>query len=77
MPNWRRWPPGKPASFAFDMPALLHILTRPDDPLAKEIIAQQKASAENKIEVIDLTGSAADYNELLEKIFRADSVQVW
>ena len=59
------------------MPALLHILTEPGDALAKEIIAKQTANSENKIETVDLTQPDADYRKLLEKIFAADSVQVW
>lgn len=61
----------------FNMPILLHILTEPADPLVTEIIAKQRATPENKIAVVDLTKADADYKELLEKIFAADSVQVW
>jgi hypothetical protein len=59
------------------MPKLLHILTESDNSLANEIIAKQKTKPENKIEVVDLTQTNADYKKLLEKIFAADSVQVW
>ncbi len=59
------------------MPALLHILTRPDDPLAAQIIASHKTKAENKVEVVDLTQPQPDYKTLLEKIFTSDSIQVW
>lgn len=59
------------------MSTLLHILTQPADALANEIIAKQKANPENKIEIVDLTQAEADYKKLLEKIFAADSVQVW
>jgi hypothetical protein len=59
------------------MPTLLHILTEPDDSLSLEIIAKQKANPENKIEIVDLTKPEPDYKKLLEKIFAADSVQVW
>ena len=59
------------------MTTLLHILTAPGDALADEIIAKQKANAKNKIEVVDLTLAETDYKKLLEKIFAADSVQVW
>lgn len=59
------------------MPTLLHILTRADDALAGKIIAQQKTRAENKIDVVDLTQPEAEYKKLLEKIFAADSVEVW
>jgi len=59
------------------MKNLLHILTEPGDTLAGEIITKQKANPENKIDVVDLTQSDADYKKLLEKIFAADSIQVW
>ncbi len=59
------------------MPAILHILTQPDDVLARDVINLQKAKPENKIEVVDLNQPEADYKKLLEKIFVADSVQVW
>ena len=59
------------------MPALLHILTKPDDALAARIIASHKTKVENKVEVVDLTQSDADYKALVEKIFKSDSIQVW
>ena len=56
----------------------LHILTRPDDVLPREIIACQRArEATGAVEVFDLTVPAPDYSALLEKIFAADSVAVW
>jgi hypothetical protein len=59
------------------MPRILHILTRPDDALARELIARQKIVAGNEVEVVDLTVADPDYQELLEKIFAADSVESW
>jgi hypothetical protein len=60
------------------MRLLLHILTRPDDALAREIITrQQKNGGENKTVEADLTQPQPDYAALLEKIFAADSVQIW
>lgn len=59
------------------MPILLHILTEPADTLAKEIIETQRTKPENQIDVVDLTQPGADYKKLLDKIFAADSVQVW
>jgi hypothetical protein len=58
------------------MKKLLHILTRPDDALAAEIIVRQQGNGENNVVVMDLT-APADYKELLENIFAADSVQAW
>ena len=59
------------------MPAILHILTRPADSLAQEIIARQIQATGALVEVIDLTQPEPDYTALLEKIFAADSVAVW
>ncbi len=59
------------------MPRLLHILTRPDDSLARELIALQQSAADNDVQVVDLTLPDPDYKALLEKIFAADSVQSW
>ena len=59
------------------MRRILHILTRPEDALAREVIAGQKSLPENQIEVVDLNVPAPDYRELLEKIFASDSVETW
>jgi hypothetical protein len=59
------------------MRSVLHILTRPDDVLARELIALQKNAGANKVEVADLTLPEPDYKALLEKIFAADSVESW
>ena len=59
------------------MRTLLHILTRPNDPLAAEITARQCGLPEHRVEVVDLTTGEPDYRLLLEKVFEADSVQVW
>ncbi len=59
------------------MPRVLHILTRPNDALAREIIARQRESRRDGIEVVDLTKPGPDYNELLDQIFAADSVESW
>lgn len=59
------------------MPAILHILTEPEDSLAQEIISRQRDQTDTLVEVVDLTQGHPDYALLLEKIFAADSVQVW
>jgi hypothetical protein len=59
------------------MARILHIVTRPGDSLAQEIIAQQKTNLANQVELVDLTTTKKDYRELLEKIFAADSVETW
>ena len=59
------------------MPRLLHIITKPDDSLAQEIISRQRQDAQNQVEVVDVTASEQDYRELARKVFAADSVEVW
>jgi len=59
------------------MRAILHILTKPEDSLAAEIIARQKELPDCAVEAFDLRNLDVDYPALLEKIFTADSVEVW
>ena len=59
------------------MRTILHILTRPEDELTQALIAGQRSLPEMTIETINLTGVAPDYNAVVEKIFAADSVEVW
>ena len=59
------------------MRTILHILTTPEDALAKKIIESQRANADHKIQKVDLTQNETDYPALVEQIFAADSVQVW
>jgi hypothetical protein len=59
------------------MARILHILTRPDDSLAKEIIARQKESQSDEVQIVDLTKPNPDYESLLEMIFASDSVESW
>jgi hypothetical protein len=56
---------------------MLHILTRPEDLLVREILTHHESEGENKVIVADLTQPQPDYKALLENIFAADSVQVW
>lgn len=60
------------------MRRVLHILTRPEDPLARMVIDGQSA-AELEVVVVPIydAGPDTDYGVLLEEIFKADSVQVW
>ena len=60
-----------------NMRRVLHILTRPGDPLARELSARQKNAAGNKVETVDLTLPEPDYKALLGKIFEAESVESW
>ncbi len=59
------------------MRAILHILTQAEDDLTRAVIAGQRMLPETAIEKVELTGPAPDYDALVEKIFTADSVQVW
>lgn len=59
------------------MRRVLHILTRADDALAREVMDRQKSIPDHKVEAVDLTVPSPDYKELLEKIFAADSVESW
>lgn len=59
------------------MKTILHILTKPDDALAKDLAARQTAQPDTRVEVADLTQGAPDYGALVKKVFAADSVQVW
>jgi hypothetical protein len=59
------------------MRRVLHILTRPEDALARDLMARQKSRPENQVEVVDLNLPAPDYKLLLEKIFEADSIETW
>jgi hypothetical protein len=60
------------------MAQLLHLITRPQDSLAQEVVRQQlQAEGESQVRVIDLTVGAVDYAALVEAIFASDSVQVW
>ena len=59
------------------MPVILHILTKPDDSLAREIISRQKDLPDCSVETVDLRSPDVDYPALLEKIFTAGSVEVW
>jgi len=50
---------------------VLKLLAGADETLVKELTAGLDA------EVVDLRRRDVDYREVLEKIFEADSVQVW
>ncbi len=59
------------------MRVILHILTRPPDVLVTELIRRQEQQADSRAEVADLTQPQPDYAALLERVFAADSVEVW
>ena len=59
------------------MRRILHILTRTNDSLSRQIISTQRREPDQQIEIADLTISTPDYRQLLDEIFRADSIEVW
>ncbi len=61
------------------MKTILHILTRPEDPLADTLIAVQQTLPDMAVEAFRLgeTTPPEQYRGLVEKVFSADSVQVW
>jgi hypothetical protein len=59
------------------MRRVLHIVTRADDALAREVIARQREQPDAQREVADLTQPEPDYEALLDQLFAADSVAVW
>ena len=59
------------------MRVALHILTRPDDRLARQIIDRQREQADQEVHVVDLTAAKPDYARLLQEIFASDTVAVW
>jgi hypothetical protein len=59
------------------MRAILHILTKPEDSLARDIVARQKDLPDCSVETFDLCSPDLDYPALLEKILTADSIAVW
>ena len=58
------------------MRTILHILTKAEDDLTRTVIDQQRALPDTSVEVVALA-TDADYSAVVEKIFTADSVQVW
>jgi hypothetical protein len=58
------------------MRTVLHIVTRAEDALSRDIIDRQREFADVQIDVVELTGSAPDYDALVQKIFAADSIEV-
>ena len=59
------------------MRAVLHILTKPGDSMANQVIAAHQNQPDLGVNVVDLAAPEPDYDKLLEDIFAADSVAVW
>lgn len=59
------------------MRRVLHIITKKDDAFARTVVEQQAATKNQTVEAVDLTQPKPDYDELVRKIFEADSIEVW
>lgn len=59
------------------MRRVLVILTGPSEPLDEKLMRCEQSLPDTVVERIDLTTEKPDYEQLLESIFAADSVQVW
>ena len=59
------------------MRTILHILTRPEEELARDLIERQRALPDTQVEVVALTDNTTNYGEVVEQIFSADSIEVW
>jgi hypothetical protein len=59
------------------MRTILHIITKPDDAFALTVIENEKSKVDAKMETFDLVETSTNYDELVKRIFAADSIQVW
>ena len=59
------------------MRSILHIVTEPNCDNLHSIMDAQRAATGVKVDIVDLTRGSPNYDDLLDKIFSADSVQVW
>jgi hypothetical protein len=59
------------------MREVLIILTTKNGLLMPDIAEMQHQIPEHHVEVLDFTQAEPNYEKALEKIFKADSVQVW
>jgi hypothetical protein len=64
-------------SSASDPRVILHLVSRPDDTLARRVMDAQRTNPRLEVRAFDLSGPAPDYRRLVEEIFRADAVQAW
>ena len=55
----------------------LHLLTGPQETWVSHVIQEQRKAGTAEIIEIDLSHTDVDYGEVLEQIFRSDSVSVW
>jgi hypothetical protein len=55
----------------------LHLITTPPPDWVRQLIQQQRTTAETEVVELDLTSDSVDYREVLECIFSSDSISVW
>lgn len=80
MPSGPPWPPAPPMSSDSEKPPMtriLHILTRPSEPVIDRLIQDQRQHPDHEIVVVSLSSATPDYDHLLEEVFRADSIASW
>ncbi len=78
MNSWPGLPPAATSSCDSEpMRKILHVLTRENDSVACELISRQRAQPDCELETVDLTTGQPDYEDLLQRVFAADSVAVW
>ena len=58
------------------MRTILHILTQPEDEVTRQLIEHQRSLPDIAVEVVSLSHPSPDYEQLVEKIFAADSIAV-
>jgi hypothetical protein len=58
------------------MRTILHILTRPEDELTRQLIEHQRTLSDITVEVVSLSNPSPDYEQLVEKIFATDAIAV-
>ncbi len=59
------------------MRRILHILSTQDSALVQTVVAAQQGMADTLVEIVDLAQPEPDYPALIERIFAADSIEVW
>ena len=59
------------------MTRILHILTRPPEPVIDRLIQDQRQQPDHEIVGVSLTSATPDYELLLDEVFRADSIASW
>lgn len=59
------------------MTRILHIITSRNVPLATVVVAAQEKLSDCEVKSVDWTGAEPNLVELLDEIFKADSIQTW